>query len=106
MRGKIDLLGDSRCDSPAFNAKYGAYTVMNKKTNMIMDMHVSRASVAANSAKKELHGLKNDLQRLYDNDINISSLTTDRHKQVKSFLRRNRKDIRHQFDVWHFAKNI
>ena len=79
---------------------------MGKQTGMIMDMHVSHVGVAGNSARMELDGLKNVLQRLYDNVINISSLTTDRHKQVRSFLRKNRKDIRHQFDVWHFAKNI
>ena len=43
---------------------------------------------------------------MYDNVINISSLITDRHKQVRYLLKKNRKDIRHQFDVWHFAKNI
>ena len=79
---------------------------MGKQTGMIMDMHVSHVGVAGNSARMELDGLKNVLQRLYDNAINISSSTTDRHKQVRSFLRKNRKGILHQFDVWHFAKNI
>ena len=73
---------------------------------MIMDMHMSHVVVASNSARMDLDGLKNVLQKLYDNIINISSLTTDRHKQVRSFLRKNWKDIRQQFDVWHFAKNI
>ena len=71
-----------------------------------MDMHISHVVVASNSARMDLDGLKNVLQKLYDNIINISSLTTDRHKQVRSFLRKNWKDIRQQFDVWHFAKNI
>ena len=79
---------------------------MDKQTGMIMDMHVPHVGVAGNSARMELDGLKNVLQRLYDNAINISSSTTDRHKQVRSFLRKNRKGILHQFDVWHFAKNI
>ena len=52
---------------------------MGKQTGMIMDMHVSHVGVAGNSARMELDGLKNVLQRLYDNVINISSLTTDRH---------------------------
>ena len=69
-------------------------------------MHISHVVVASNSARMDLDGLKNVLQKLYDNIINISSLTTDRHKQVRSFSRKNWKDIRQQFDVWHFAKNI
>ena len=75
---------------------------MDKQTGMIMDMHVSHVDVAGNSARMKLDGLKNVIQRLYDNVINISSLTTDRHKQV----RKNQKDIRHQFGVWYFAKNV
>ena len=104
--GKIDLLGDGWCNSPSYNTNYGTYTVMNKQTAMIMDVHVSHVGVASNSERMELDCLKNVLQRFYDNVINISSLTTDRDKEVRSFLRKNWKDIRHQFDVWHFAKNI
>ena len=72
---------------------------MDKQTGMIMDMHVSSVGVAGNSARMELDGLSNALQRSDDNVINISSLTTDRHKQIRSFLRKKQKDIRHQFDV-------
>ena len=105
-RGKIDFLGDGRCDSPGYNAKYGTYTVMDSNTGMILDMHVSHVGLTGTSAKMELDGLKQILQRLEDNSIEINSLTTDRHKQVRCFLRKYRKDILHQFDVWHFAKNI
>ena len=73
---------------------------------MIRNKHVSHFGVAGNSTRMELDGLKNVLQRLYDNFINISSLMTDRRKQVKSFLRKKQKDIRHQFDLWHFAKKM
>ena len=57
--GKIDLLVDGRCDSPGYSAKYHTYTVMDKQTGMIMDMHVG---VAGNSARIELDGFKNVLQ--------------------------------------------
>ena len=73
---------------------------------MIMDMHVSHVGIDGNSARIELDSLKNVLQRFYNNVINISFLTTDRHTQVRSFLRKNKKDIRRQFDVWQFAKSI
>ena len=104
--GKIDLQGDGRSDSPGYNAKYGTYTIMDSKTGMIIDMHVSHVGLTGSSARMELNGLKNVLQRLSDNSIQVDSLTTDRHKQVRYFLKKNRKDIRHQFDVWHFGKNI
>ena len=102
----VDLLGDGRCDSPGYNAKYGTYSVMDKLTGMIVDMHVSHVGLTVTSARMELDGLKNVLQRLKDFAVNVASITTDRHKQVRAFLKKIRKDLRHQFDVWHFAKNI
>lgn len=54
----------------------------------------------------ELDGLKQNLRRLDENAINVNSLTTDRHKQVRKYIREERKDIEHQFDVWHMSKNI
>ena len=90
--GTIDLLGDGRCDFPGYNSKYGTYTIIDKKTCMIMDMHVFHVGIDGNSARIELDSFKNVLQRLYDNAINISSLTTDRHTQVRSLLRKNEND--------------
>ena len=73
MVGAILVVGD---------VKYGTYTVMDKQTGVIVDVHVSHVGVAGNSARMELDGLKNVFQGLCDNVINISSLTTDTHKQV------------------------
>ena len=74
---------------------------MDKQTGMIMDLNVPHVGVACNSARVKLDGLKNVLQRLYDNVINISSLTTDRHKQVRFFFRKSRKifDISLMFGI-------
>lgn len=102
----LDLLGDGRCDSPGFSAKYGTYTIMDSFSGFILDFHISHCKMAGNSAAMELQGLKNVLRRLEDQKIKVSSLTTDRHKQVRSFLKRERKDINHQFDVWHIGRNI
>ena len=33
----VDLIGDSRSDSPRYNAKYGTYMLMNSATNEIVD---------------------------------------------------------------------
>ena len=79
-RSKIDVLGDGRCNSAGCNAKYGTYTVMDKQIGTIMNMHIFHIGVSGNCARIKSDGLKNVLQRLDDNVINISSLTTDRHK--------------------------
>ena len=36
-RNSVTLLGDGRCDSPGYSAKYGTYTMMDKESEKIVD---------------------------------------------------------------------
>ena len=36
----LDLLGDGRCNSSGYSAKYGTYTLMNSKSAEILDLNV------------------------------------------------------------------
>ena len=38
--GSVDICGDGRCDSPEHLAKYGTYTIMDEKTNLIIEISV------------------------------------------------------------------
>ena len=33
-------------------------------------------------------------------------LTTDKHSQIRKYMQKQEKNIDHQFDAWHFCKNI
>ena len=46
---EIHLLGDGRCDSPGYNAKYRTYTLMDSQSGHILDFHISHVRVAGNS---------------------------------------------------------
>ena len=98
------MLGDGCCDSPGYNAKYETYTIMDQRSGKIIDLPVSHVGMTANSSGMELEGLKHNLERLDENRISVNTLTTNRHKQVRTFLRKERKDIRHQFDILHVSK--
>lgn len=52
----------------------------------------------------ELEGLKRSLTFLEDHGIAVELIVTDRHAQIKCFLRKEKQSIRHEFDVWHVAK--
>ncbi|KAH3858832.1 hypothetical protein DPMN_101472 [Dreissena polymorpha] len=54
----------------------------------------------------ELEGLKRGLRNLATNHISVTDLTTDRHVQVRKFMREEMENIRHWFDVWHMAKGM
>ena len=46
------------------------------------------------------------LNRLKNENMKIEMLITDRHSQIRKHMREEGKNIDHQFDVWHFCKNI
>ena len=102
----LDLVGDGRCDSPGYNAKYGMYTLMNSKTNEILDCHVVHVGQVANSSRMEKEGLVALLDRFDKIGLSITCLTTDRHTQIRKYMKEQRSDIKHQFDVWHVSKSI
>ena len=102
----VDLIGDGRSDSPGYNAKYGTYTLMNSATNEIVDCHVVHVSIAGNSSRMEKKGLEILLEKMNAFNLPIRSLTTDRHTQIRCFMKNEKPDILHQFDVWHVGKNI
>ncbi|KAH9383983.1 hypothetical protein HPB48_025960 [Haemaphysalis longicornis] len=52
----------------------------------------------------ELEGLKRALAFLEQNGVEVAVLVTDRHVQIKCFLRREKSNIKHEFDAWHVAK--
>ena len=51
-----------------------------------------------------MEGLKRGICFLEQNDINIRSFTTDRHSSIKKYLRVEKPEIKHWFDVWPMAK--
>lgn len=52
----------------------------------------------------ELKGLKCGLAFLEQNGVEVAVPVTDRHVQIKCYLRREKSSIRHEFDVWHAVK--
>jgi hypothetical protein len=58
-----------------------------------------------NSNAMELEGLKRAVSKLEGADIQWSDITTDRHVQVRKYIRENKTEINHWFDCWHIAKS-
>ena len=58
------------------------------------------------SNRMEKAGLIKVLNEMRSQNIKISQFTTDRHLQIKKYMREKEEGIDHQFDVWHFSKSI
>ena len=105
-RTENNFIGDGRSDSPGYSAKYGTYSLMSTDINKIVDFHVVHVGIAGNSSRMEKKGLEILLEKLQKFDLKIASLTTDRHVQIRAFLKKDYPELHHQFDVWHFGKSI
>lgn len=52
----------------------------------------------------ELEGLKRSLSFLEAKGLTAELLITDRHVQGKAFMKKEKPEIRHEFDMWHVSK--
>ena len=98
--------GDGRCDSPGHNAKYLTYSFGDQSSGKIIVMSLTQVTEAGNSNRMEKYGFIKAIDETKEKKLKIKQLTTDRHMQIKKYLREEEEDIDHQFDVWHFCKNI
>ncbi|XP_064474320.1 uncharacterized protein LOC135388606 isoform X2 [Ornithodoros turicata] len=102
----LHLAGDARCDSPGHTALHGTYTVMETTVNRIVHFEVVKATTVSSSYCMEQKGLELCLDYIATKGMEVNTLVTDRHSQVKAFLRNKHPHISHRFDVWHVAKGI
>ena len=63
-----------------------------------------QSNEVASSCHMEKEGLVRVLKFLEDHGLQVEVLVTDRHTQISKWMRENRSEIKHYFDVWHVAK--
>ncbi|XP_068112055.1 uncharacterized protein [Hyperolius riggenbachi] len=105
-RRPVTIGGDVQCDSPGHNAKYCVYTMMDLMSKKIVDFEVVQVTQCKSLAAMEKYGFEQCMSRVVENNIDIEHLATDRHVSIRKYMREKYPDIDHQFDVWHFAKNV
>ncbi|XP_056013504.1 uncharacterized protein LOC130052444 [Ostrea edulis] len=103
---QLTVIGDGRCDSPGFCAKYCTYTIMEAVSSAILDFKVIQVTETGSSSRMELEGFKRSFTSLTDNYIKINTFCSDRHVQIRKYLKDHLPHISHQFDVWHLANSI
>lgn len=99
------LSGDGQYDSPGYCAKYCTYTIMDVKTDKIIDFIVLQKGLVAGELEKP--ACDKLLTRLIEKDgINIDLFLTDRHRGIRKMMREKYDGILHEFDVWHVSKSL
>ena len=103
----LSLSGDGRCDSPGLNTKYLTYSVFDQNVGKVIALSLTEVTDVGGCANRmENVGLIKVLDELYQKDAKVAQFTTDRHIQIRKFLREQRPEINYQFDVWHFSKSV
>lgn len=69
-------------------------------------MVIFQSNESTSSNATELDGLKRSLEFLESEGVQPSLLVTDRNPSAKKFMREERPDIKHKFDIWHVAKSM
>ena len=100
----VNLAGDGRCDSPGHSAKYCTYSMQNMATGKIMTLNITQVTQAGSSNNMEKLGCVNALGDIESKGLQIAQFTTDRHVQIRKYMREQRPDIKLQFDIWHVVK--
>ncbi|XP_040189237.1 uncharacterized protein LOC120920891 [Rana temporaria] len=108
LKGKpVFIIGDGQCDSPGYSAKYSTYTCMDLFTKKIVDFDVVQVSQTTSSVAMEKLGFTNCLDRIIEK-FDVQFVGTDRHTGIRKLMatKEKYKKIEHQFDTWHYVKNI
>ncbi|XP_064630855.1 uncharacterized protein LOC135497260 isoform X2 [Lineus longissimus] len=104
-RKQLSLSGDARCCSPGHTAKYGSYSLMDESAGKVLDVSLVQSNEVKNSYWMELEGLKRSMALLVtEKKLAIAEIVTDRHSQIKKYLRDKWPGVQHWFDCWHIAK--
>uniref|UniRef100_A0A3B4XTD4 Uncharacterized protein n=1 Tax=Seriola lalandi dorsalis TaxID=1841481 RepID=A0A3B4XTD4_SERLL len=85
------VCGDCRYDSPGHNATFGTYSLLDTKSELVVEQEMVSSSEVVGSERMDKTGLINSL----------AFLDTSGHPQVQQ-----RADITHYYDAWHVSKCI
>ena len=103
---RVWLLGDGQCDSPGHSAKYLAYTAIEEESGVILTSKLVSVAEVDNSNAMELEGLHRCLEEVTAHHVVVEGVATDRHPQIRAYMKKTRPNIEHQFEVFHTAKGV
>ncbi|XDV25561.1 hypothetical protein PO909_029461, partial [Leuciscus waleckii] len=106
--GGLILSGDCRSDSPGHCAKYGTYSLIEDRINKVLELQLVQSSEVPSSNWCEIEGLKRSVRFLKDQGMQVSTLITDRNRQVAKWVREELcpEGTRHFYDIWHIGKSL
>ena len=108
QKESVSLIGDGRCDSPGYNAKYCTYSMMDAESELIASFELVQVTEAGSSVRMECIGFERCLDSLIEAEVPVNCVATDRHVMVWSLMKKKfaEKGVEHNFDVYHMANTM
>lgn len=83
---------DGCCDSPGHSATYVTYTMLDVKSNKIVDFKVVSVCNVKNSNAMEKKGFTRTLSTVEEAGVDVAGVSTDSHPQIIEYMREEQKD--------------
>lgn len=88
-----------------FKIKIYFNVVSDHYSNTVLCFHTHlQCNEVKNSNAMEKEGLERCLQFLTEDGLSINTLITDRHVQIRKYMRERWPAIKHMLDGWHVGK--
>ncbi|XDV52409.1 hypothetical protein PO909_021139 [Leuciscus waleckii] len=92
--------------SPGYSAKYTTYSLMDDITDKVVHFELVQVTESSSSVAMESTGFRRALNKILDDNIGVSVVTTDRSPSIRKIMRVDYQNIHHEFDVWHVVKGM
>ena len=79
---------------------------MNEVTGFLLSPDIICVSEVTNSNAMKVEGLARCIKAIEDHGVSITGIATNRHPQVTYFMKTQKSEIIHRYDIFHVAKGV
>ena len=104
--GAYGELSVHSCDDSGYCLRVNGQQCKHRRVYNPLSLFPHQSTETSSSHAMELEGLIRCRAELTSEQVDVGSLTSDRHVSVDKYMRTDWKDCTHFFDTWHICKGI
>ncbi|KAM4808792.1 uncharacterized protein WCC33_009287 [Rhinophrynus dorsalis] len=103
---QLTLAGDGQCKNATLFTKYCTYAFIDVATKRIVDFQIEEVPHTTSSVAIEKRAFKTCLDRLLSKNLRVKTIATDRRPGIKRIIHEKYHNLKHEYDVWHYARRV
>ncbi|XP_041428764.1 uncharacterized protein LOC108698533 isoform X2 [Xenopus laevis] len=100
----LSLAGDCQKNIPGHSTEYCNYTLIDVATKRILDFQIEQTSERTPSVAAEKLAFKTCLNRILEEQFDVKAVATDCDPRIKKIMRKKYGYLKHEYDVWLYAR--